>query len=316
MRLMVAHEGVVPQNDATTCSRPESGAHGEPPIKPLGGISGQGTLGREAERPLHQLAQARRTERGIGQARQGASEPAEQVHGTQQAFAQRQALLCDAGVQQFCFEQRQIDIGRAFRGAGLAGEAVAESGVEFRSVQSIAIRLTTTLQSGPDRVRAATGGHDLLTCREESRAHRRRILAAAAAPVALLQVADKRFVAGREGEDRLERQFETIAAAHPQVGVDPVASIRDDLAGIEQVVRIERRLDLPRQLHQLRSEVRRQIFGARHADAVLSGQRTLELKDQSGDFVAQLSELTDVVGVVQIENGADVQEAGSGMAVE
>ena len=64
----------------------------------------------------------------------------------------------------------------------------------------------------------------------ERRAHRRRVFAAAAAAVALFQVADERAVLGRKRQHRLERQRQLVTRAQPQVGVDVKSPVGNDFA--------------------------------------------------------------------------------------
>ncbi len=69
------------------------------------------------------------------------------------------------------------------------------------------MRSSAQLKRGADRIRATARGHVFLAGGEKSRAHRGRIFAAAAAAVALLEIADKRFVLEGEGEFGLKGSF-------------------------------------------------------------------------------------------------------------
>ena len=63
-----------------------------------------------------------------------------------------------------------------------------------------------------------------------------------------------------EREDRLERQCDVNLGA--KVFVDFEAAVRDDLAGIENVLRIKNIFDVSEQLHQLITHEHRHVFGA------------------------------------------------------
>ena len=70
------------------------------------------------------------------------------------------------------------------------------------AAQGVAARHAPQFQRRADGVGPPAGGHDFLAGGDEGRAHGGRFLAAAAAAVALLEVADERAVLGRKGQHR------------------------------------------------------------------------------------------------------------------
>ncbi len=166
---------------------------------------------------------------------------------------------------------------------------------------------STPFQRRADRVRPAASGHDFFTSRQIRRAHCRRLLEAAAAAVALFEVAGERAVLGRKGELRLERQFQIVIRSPTQMPVYFVMAIRNDLAGIEHVVRVKGVLDLLHQAIQFIADLGFQKFRARDADAMFARQRTLELGNEHGDFIGDLPEFLQIIGPLQIEHWSDMQ---------
>ncbi len=212
------------------------------------------------------------------------------------------------------FQQRQVDVGRTFRRAGFAREAVAQRRFHFPGAQRIALE-AAQLQRRADRVGPAARGHDFLARGDKRRAHGRRLLETAAAAVALLEIAHERTVLGRERQPRLERQFQRRARAQPQICVNPVTVVGNDFPGIEQLVRVEGFLDLPHQQKHLFADLLLEKFRSRNAHAVLTGERSVELPHQRGNFPGNLAELFQVRGRVQVQHGPHVQQTGPGMAV-
>src|SRR5687767_3441177 len=107
-----------------------------------------------------------------------------------------------ARMRKLSLEQRQVHIRRALDRARFAGETVAQRGIELFRAKGVVLK--TQLQRGADRVGPAAGGHVFLAGGEKGGTHRGRVLAAASAAVALLEIAEERFILEREGEHRLE----------------------------------------------------------------------------------------------------------------
>src|SRR5437868_9542039 len=183
-----------------------------------------------------------------------------------------------ARVHQLGFEQRQVYVRWALDRASFARQTIAQRRVELFAPKRIIVK--TELERGPDRIRPAAGGHVFLARREECRAHRRRVFSAAAAPVALLQVADERFILEGKRERRLEWQPQARFGFYPQVIIDLESAVTENFPGIEKVFRIEEVLNLPHYAEQLVAHLLRHVFGARHADAVLGRERSFELPNE------------------------------------
>src|SRR5437762_7394387 len=145
-------------------------------------------------------------------------------------------------------------------------------------------------------------------CRDERRAHDAALFKAAAAAVALLEVASERPVFERKREHWLKWKLERTREILAQMIVDFVAdgpAVRpylEDFSRIENIPGIERAFDFAHHLQQLIAKLVAHIFGARDANAVLSGERTFELTDQRGGFVCDLPEFFQIGGAVHIEH--------------
>src|SRR3954470_10088201 len=146
-------------------------------------------------------------------------------------------------IHQLGLEQREIHVRRAFDRAGFAGEAIAQRRVELLAPQRII--LEAQLQRGANRVRPTTGRHVFLSGREKGRTHGRRVLPASATAVALLEVAEERFVLEGKRQRRFKQKSQPRLLLDAQMIVDLEPAIAENFAGIEEVLRIEQLLDLP-----------------------------------------------------------------------
>src|SRR6266487_6752994 len=99
------------------------------------------------------------------------------------------------------------------------------------------------LQRGADDVGAAARGHDFLAGRHERWAHDAGLFKAAAAAVALLEIADERAVLKRKGEDRLKWKLERACEIFAQMIVDLMPAVCENFPGIKNVFRIEDSFD-------------------------------------------------------------------------
>ena len=99
------------------------------------------------------------------------------------------------------------------------------------------------LERGADDVGTAARGHHLIVCRHERRAHDARLFEAAAAAVALLQVADERAVLEHERELGLKWKLEWAREVFAQMIVDLVWAILKNFSRIKNVFRVEHALD-------------------------------------------------------------------------
>jgi hypothetical protein len=97
--------------------------------------------------------------------------------------------------------------------------------------------------------------------------------------------------------------------------VDLEAPIAENFPGVEQVFRIEHRLDLAHDLQQFLADLLRHVFSPGHADSVLGREGSFELPDECRDLVGNEAILPHVFRRVQVEDRSDMQQAGCGMAV-
>src|SRR5262245_45794904 len=109
-------------------------------------------------------------------------------------------------------------------------------------------------------------------CCDERRAHDVALFKAAAAAVALFEVACERLVFERECEHWLKRKLERTSKIRAQMTVDLVSIIRENLSRVENILGIERAFDFAHQLEQLVAKLVAHIFGARDTHAVLGGE--------------------------------------------
>ena len=172
-----------------------------------------------------------------------------------------------AGIKHVGFEQREIDVGRAFRRATFTGEAIAERGIEFGRFQRI-VTTAAQFERSPDDVGATAGGHDFVVRRHERRAHNAGLFETTATTVALLEIADERAVLEREREARLERQLERLREIMAEMIVDLVGEA-ENFSWIENIFWIECALDLAHDIEQRVAKLIAHVLGARDADSVL-----------------------------------------------
>ena len=207
---------------------------GEPPIKALPGVRRQRTLRGNSqgcsEHSNHNEFKARLASRGIT-----AAQAPQQIHRTEQALAQAQAVAANPRMQQFRFQQRHVHVRRAFRRACFAREAIAQRRLQLRGAS--ARRHWTPRNSSAARIAFARPRVDMISSpgRHEGGAHGRSFLAASAAPIALLQVADERAILRRKSQHRRERQFQLVTGAQPQVGIDLEAPVGQILPGLKRL---------------------------------------------------------------------------------
>ncbi len=315
--LVEAHEAVVPEDDPPArFRRGGRGAADEPAVEAVAGVGGQGALFADAEQGAHHAAGGRPCQHKVGDAGRGAAQLAEQVHAAEDAGGQGRAVAAVPRVEQFGLEQGQVHVGGAFGGAGAAGQAVADGLFQLVGEERPRRGFDAPLQHGPDDVGPAPGGHELLAGGLEGGAHGGPVLAAAAAAVALLQVAREGLVLGGVGQHRVEGHGNGRAVALAQARVAaPFAGV-DYLAGVEQVRRIEGMLHPAHDVEQHGADMLRHKLGVGDAHAVLAGDGAAEFGDQSGHLRLQLPEAADVFALVHVHHGPHMEQARSGMAVE
>src|SRR4051812_1019156 len=131
---MISNERVVPKYDFALRrrnSRVLIRLPRKPSIEPLLRIMRQGSSCRKSEHLLHHRAQGPELQQGIGEGGHGASDPAQQIDIAQKSFAHGQTVASMTRMHELRFEQSQVHVGGAFRSTTFAGEAVAESCVQF-----------------------------------------------------------------------------------------------------------------------------------------------------------------------------------------
>src|SRR5262249_9652106 len=138
---------------------------------------------------------------------------------------------------------------------------------------------------------------------------------AAAAAVALLEIADERAVLECECEHRPEWKLARVSKIFAQMIVDLVVTVAENFPRIENVLWIKCALDLAQDFKQLVAELVAHVFGARDADTVLGGERTLELSHQRGGLISDLPEFFQIGCTVQIEHRPDMQQSAGSMSV-
>src|SRR4051812_1334382 len=131
----------------------------EPFVEPMSGIAWQGALKRDAQRFGEKSAGEERAKNGVGQARRAAAQFAEEIDGTEQSLARSKAIALNARMKQLSFQQREVDVRRAFGRARFAGETVAEGRFHFDGTQRITIGHATHFKRGANGVRSPAGGH-------------------------------------------------------------------------------------------------------------------------------------------------------------
>ena len=208
----------------------------------------QRTFRRKPERLFHECANRCKIDNRISERRHRASRAPEQIDVTQKSRSRsgKPSRRCRAYIIS-AFKQSEIDVRRTFRRATFARETIAQRRVELLRFQRI-VAVHAQFQRRANDVGASARRHDFIAGGDECRAHHRRVFAAAAAAVALLEIADERAVFERKREPRLERQFDRRGEIIAQVIVDLVptpvrlAPVAENFSGIENVFRIERRV--------------------------------------------------------------------------
>src|SRR5262249_14140698 len=149
-----------------------------------------------------------------------------QIDIAQNTLAQREAIAAPSRVKHFRLQQRQVHVRRTFRGATLAGETVAQRGVELGGFQWV-VSIFSQFERGPDDVGSTTRGHNFIMCGDERGAHDAGLFKAAAAAVALLEVACERPVLERKREHRLKWKLKRTIKILAQMIVDLVSVVRE-----------------------------------------------------------------------------------------
>ncbi len=105
--------------------------------------------------------------------------------------------------------------------------------------------------------------------------------------------------------------------ARPPAQIRPrlESPVGNHLAGIHHATRIKKRLDSLHRIEQFLAEVLAQERGLRDADAVFRRNGPLEFANKRRDFLRDFTECLHALGLVQIDDRTDMQQARSRVAV-
>src|SRR5439155_12712084 len=173
----------------------------EPFVESFTRVMRQGTLRRNSKRLLHCHTCDPGSESPISEPRHRAAEASKKIDVAEDSLAQRQPIAPPSRVKHLGFKQCEIHVRGAFRRATFAGKTIAKRGVQLDGLQRI-VSVYSELKRGANDVGAAARGHDFFAGGHECRAHNAGLFEAAAAAVALLEIADERAVLERERERR------------------------------------------------------------------------------------------------------------------
>ena len=115
----------------------------------------------------------------------------------------------------------------------------------------------------------------------------------------------------QHGFQRVDAIFRPIAKQRPVVHFGRI----DDLAGIEDVVRVEALLDLPEVGNDARAEHRFMEFGADQAVAMLAGVRPLVFAHHRKRFLGDGAHRLDVLLQLEVKHGTHMQAAFGRMGI-
>src|SRR5438046_10182207 len=125
------------------------------------------------------------------------------------------------------------------------------------------------LQNFPYHVGPTAGGHNFFAGREESGTHRGHFLAAAAAAVALLQIADEGPIFERESEPGRELQFDRSRKIFTQTRVYLTLASAENFSRIHPAEGIDNAFDFAHRYEQIVAQLFAHVFGARDTDTML-----------------------------------------------
>ena len=271
----------------------------------------QRPVARDAQRALQQCARTGQRREHVRQRRERGTEPVEPARRGEEARASRHTVFALVLVEELALHRRHVDAERALALARLAFQAEVEDVVQTLVAERrarIGLR-----QRVHQRVGAAARAVLLLARGHVRRAHdARRPLAADA---------DVHAAVGRAAHPagRRERQSRRQRWRRRQCEVTDVVGHRrrvDDLAGVEQRVRVEEALDLAHRLVQLVAEDGAVELAARQAVAVLAGVGPAELGDQVADLLRDGAHGGHLGRLGEVHERTDVQAADRCVSVE
>ena len=216
-------------------------------------------------------------------------------------------------LQKLGLELGDIDGGRALALARLAGEAEIHDLFDFRAVEGVP-RVGRMIQDVPQDVGTRTRGVLLLARGHVARAHRapgQMRLAAVAGPVAFLGCPHHAADIAEIEHRRVIRS--RLARLVPEVGVHRRRV--HDLAGVENVLRVERRLHRLHHRVALLADHQRDKLAAKAPVAVLAAERPAVFFDEVRDVGRDVAEHFAPGFGLEVEKRARVQLARSGVGV-
>ena len=201
-------------------------------------------------------------------------------------------------------QPRHIDGRWAFGLAGLAAHAQVERAADLGRVEGDGAR-----DRGAEDVGAAAGAQAFVARGPEGRAHRAGELAAGGGAVAQFHGAVEALLVAEVQHGR-ERYG---VVRRPEAQVFGHSRRADDVARVEEVVRIEDRLDLFEQAVQLGAEELGVEPAAQAAIAMLARKDAAVLAQQTAGIGDDLRQLGDVRAELGVEQRVDVQTPGAGV---
>ena len=197
-----------------------------------------------------------------------------------------------ARVDQFRFEQRQIDIRRAFRRAGFAGETVAQRRFQFRVRNGSS---PSTRSSSAARIAFARPRVDMYSSPVARKVG--HIVGASLRqppqPLHCSRLPMKGMVLGGERQHRREGQLDwspELSRRSWSILKRPSPII---FPGLKRFFGSKERL-ISRITSSNSADLLGHVFRARDADAMLGGERSFELPDERRDFIRDLPILFQV----------------------
>ena len=220
-------------------------------------------------------------------------------------------MLAIVLVQKLGLEPGHIDIGRALALARLAFETEVEHLVHVGIGESLKAELAGDRQ--PKQVGAAPGAIFLVAGCLERGAHRPFALLAAGTDTCAQFGGRQQAAIGAEVERRLHGRRDIAGS---------IAQVRrqrrriDDLAGVEQVVGVNRLLQLSERLVEHASIHLLLKRAAHQAVAVLARKSTAVLEHQLGDLFGDGRELAHALLGLEVDHRPDVQAADRRVGID
>jgi len=220
------------------------------------------------------------------------------------------ALVDDFGLQ-----FRHVDLARAVTRTALAADTEVEHLVDELVVRGVVGQVAAHRLA--KHVRATPRGRNLLLGGPVRRAHHAaaRVLAGATAATAVAEF-DHPLEAVLVGpvEFGVEARVELVLGVEAEVLRH--RDVATDLAGVEQPVRVEGRLQVAERAPEVVAVQFPVPLGARASVAVFAGDAPTELDDHVGDAVGDVLHRREAWFGLHVHQRAYVEDAGAGVGVE